>query len=115
MAGSAAVAQAARSVAARAGEAETHRARRLRDAAATVGFGADRVRAALGAGAVAGGADFLARNVEPHLRAFDRLPEIDAEPVLQIVALGGLGRFLGAVAEPLIEDVLEIGRRRRGG
>src|SRR6185436_5504468 len=94
--------------AARTGQAEAHRPGGLSDVAAAVAFGTNHVGAALGPRARAGGARLLARDVQAHLRAFDGLPEIDAQPVLEIVALLRRGRFLGSLAEPLVEDVLKI-------
>ncbi len=73
-------------VAARAGEAELHGARHLRDVAGPIALRTNGGRAAHRAAAVAGLADFLARNVEPHLRPADGLPEIDVQPVFEIGA-----------------------------
>ena len=109
MAGGADIAQAALAVAARAGEAEFHRARHLRDVAGAIALRTNGGGAAHGAGAVAGLANLLARDIEAHLRAADGLPEVDVQPVFQIRALfRTAARLLAAlVAEELAEDVAE--------
>ena len=86
-------------LAARAGQVELHRAGHLGHVAGAVALRADvTVAAAPSAGAVAGVADFLARDVQPGLRALDRLPEIDVERVLEVGALFGAAPAAAAPA-----------------
>src|SRR5579863_10069700 len=110
MAGRAVIAQPSRALALGTGEAEAHRARHLRHGPASIALRANRIGAGPRAAAGAGGADFLAGDLEPHLGALDGLPEIDAQPVFEIGAF--LGRAAGALLlapEPLAEDIVEAG------
>ena len=112
MASGAGIAQAALAVAARAGEAELHRARHLLDVAGAIALRANRRCAAHRAAAVASLADFLARDVEPDLRPADGLPEIDVEAVFEIRAFfrSAIRPFFAAVAEKLAENVAKSAR-----
>src|SRR5712691_148359 len=83
----AAVAQPPRAFAARATQAEPHRSGRLRYVPAAVALRADGVGARTGACAVASGAHFLAGDVQPDLRSFDGLPEVNTEPVFEVGTL----------------------------
>src|SRR5580658_8314976 len=85
MTGGACILKAAGSIAARAGEAEAHGAGGLRDIAAAVAFRTDGVAAGFRSPrSVAGGTNLLARDVETHLGAFDRLPKIYGEAIFEI-------------------------------
>ena len=63
--------------------------------------------------AVAGLADLLARDVQPHLRAADGLPEIDVQAVFEIGALFRAGRRLGSPPRPP-KNWLKMSRKRAG-
>src|SRR5262249_53772446 len=104
----AAIPQPARAFATRTREAEPHRSRHLFDMARAVALGTRRIVPAPSARAITNVANFLPRDVEPHLRALDRLPEVDIQTVFEIAALlRGLLRTL-LTPEPLAEDVLKI-------
>jgi hypothetical protein len=99
--------------AARAGEAEFHGAGHLRHIAGAFALRAGDFAGAGRSGAVAGAADFVARDVETRLRAFDGLPEIDVHHVFEVAALFRLDVRLGGAAfaaEELREDIAEAAR-----
>ncbi len=81
------VLQTAGAIASRTGKAEPHRAGHLGHAATAVAFGTNRVSAGFRSSAAAARrAGFLMVHGQPNLRALDRLPEIDTQPVLEIRA-----------------------------
>src|SRR5271157_20551 len=86
-AGGADVAQLAASAAARAGEAELHGAGHLRHVAGAMTLRTGHFAATARARPVAGGADFVAIDVELGLHAADGLPEIDIHYIFEIAAL----------------------------
>src|SRR5581483_5904909 len=105
----AAVAQASGSLAARARQAEAHRARHLGDIAAPVAFGTGGICVGAGACSVTNRTRLLPRDAQAHLCSADRLPEIDVQPVFEIRALlRRLPRSLVGPAEPLADNVLKI-------
>src|SRR5271170_4154508 len=87
MTGGADVFQPSLAIATRAGEAELHGASHLVDAAGAIALRAHRGGTADGAAAIAGGANFLARDIEAHLSTTDGLPEVDVESVFEIGTL----------------------------
>src|SRR5579871_6215178 len=87
-------------IAARACEAELHRARHLGHVAGAVALRAHRGGAADRSASVAGIAGLLMQDVQFDLGAADRFPEIDIEAVFEIRPF--LGRR-GALAAPAAE------------
>ena len=108
MATGAGVFQAAPAGALRAGQVELHIAGHLRNVARAGALPASGRPALIAAGAVAGGALFVARDLDGVLRALDRLPESNVQAIFQIspffrLFLSTGGRF--PAPKKLAEDI----------
>ena len=106
------IAQPARALALRTRQAEAHRAGHLRHVAAAVAFRTNRVGAGRAPAAVAGGAHFLAADIQRTCVPRIACQKSMFRPYSRSVPFSRRGRVaaLALPAEPLAEDIVEAGR-----